>query len=65
MGHTVLAVVQGTPPDEGDEHPAGESFWKTLPIVASLAVVVMMGVWIPKPVAAVLHEALRFLGGSG
>jgi hydrogenase-4 component F len=64
MGHTVLAVVLGTPPDEGDEHPAGESFWKTLPIVASLAVVVMMGLWIPKPVAAVLHEALRFLGGS-
>jgi hydrogenase-4 component F len=62
MGHTVLAVVQGTPPEDAEGRDYRESLLKTLPIAASLAVVVLMGIWIPQPLAKLLHEAVRLLG---
>jgi hydrogenase-4 component F len=60
MGQTVLAVVQGNPPE--DDSGYRESLLKTLPIAASLAIVVMLGVWIPAPLARMLREAAQLLG---
>ena len=64
MGSTVFAVVQGNPPED----PAGTGFRdsasKTVPIFAALGLVLLMGIWIPAPVSALLHDAARFLGGS-
>lgn len=62
MGATVFAVVQGAPP-AGDERAIREPWLKTLPIAASLALVLLMGVWIPGPVSALLHDAARLMGG--
>lgn len=63
MGATVLAVVQGEPP-EGETHTIRESWLKTLPIAACLALVLLMGLWIPLPLSNLLHDAARLLGGS-
>lgn len=64
MGNTVLAVVLGTPPEDAERRPFRESVLNTLPIMASLALVLMMGVWIPDWVSNLLHAAARLLGGS-
>lgn len=61
MGHTVLAVVQGTPPEDAEGTDYRESLVKIVPIAASLAVVLMMGIWIPQPLVQLLHEAVRLL----
>ncbi len=63
MGATVLAVVQGPPP-EGETHRIRETWLKTAPIAASLALVLLMGIWIPRPVARLIHDAARLMGGS-
>lgn len=64
MGSTVLAVVQGVPPEDAEGRSFRESAFKTVPIIASLALVVMMGVWIPEWISTLLHAAARLLGGS-
>ena len=64
MGSAVLAVVQGVPPEDAEGRTFRESLFKTMPIVASLALVVMMGTWIPAPLSTLLHDAARLLGGS-
>jgi len=63
MGATVLAVVQGNPPDDVEGRGTRESWFTTAPMFASLALVVMMGTWIPKPVAALIANAVHLLGG--
>ncbi len=61
MGHTVLAVVQGAPPEDPESIGYRESPVKIVPIAASLAVVALMGIWIPQPLVNLLHEAARLL----
>jgi hydrogenase-4 component F len=64
MGSTVLAVVQGVPPEDTEGRSFRESAFKTVPIIVSLALVGMMGVWIPAWILTLLHAAARLLGGS-
>jgi hydrogenase-4 component F len=64
MGSTVLAVVQGVPPEDTEGKSYRESLFETIPIFVSLALVLMMGVWIPERVTHLLHAAARLLGGS-
>ena len=64
MGATVLAVVQGTPPEDLEGRSFSESLFKTLPMFVGLALVVMMGTWIPAPILALLDDATRMLGGT-
>lgn len=64
MGSSVLSVVQGTPPEDAEGRSFRESPFHTIPIVVSLALVVMMGVWIPSWITTLLHAAARLLGGS-
>jgi hydrogenase-4 component F len=64
MGATVLAVVQGTPPEDPEGRSYSESLFKVAPMFASLALVVMMGTWIPRPVLALIEDAARLLGGG-
>jgi hydrogenase-4 component F len=63
MGTTVLAVVQGEPSHEADTG-FRDSFLKTAPLVAALLLVLMMGVWIPKPLYSFVKEAAHLLEGS-
>lgn len=60
MGATVLAVVQGVPSEMSDTG-FRDSFWKTAPMFLSLGLVLMMGVWIPRPLYAFIEEAARTL----
>jgi hydrogenase-4 component F len=64
MGATVLAVVQGAPPEDLEGRSYRESLFKTAPILASLALVLVMGTWIPAPVTALLHDAACLLGAT-
>jgi hydrogenase-4 component F len=64
MGATVLAVVQGTPPEDPEGRSYRESLLEVAPMFASLALVVMMGTWIPGPVVALIRDAARLLGAG-
>ena len=63
MGATVLAVVQGVPSDTVDTG-FRDSFLKTAPMFISLALVLMMGVWIPKSLYKFVEQATYYLQGT-
>ena len=65
MGSTVLAVVQGDPPGawDGRERPAAERLQKLVPIVVLLALVLLLGLWVPQPLEAALWSAARLVEG--
>ena len=62
MGATVLTVVQGEPAPE--RAPARERFAKVAPIIALLALVLLLGIWIPAPLESALWSAARFIEGT-
>jgi hydrogenase-4 component F len=62
MGATVLAVVQGEPAAL-QTRPAGERVLKLAPIVALLALVLLLGVWVPASLESALWSASRFVEG--
>lgn len=64
MGSTVLAVVQGPISPAGGTTDFRDSFWKTAPILAALAMVVIMGVRIPAAVQTLVLEAAKTLEGA-
>ncbi len=61
MGSTVLGVVQGVP----GEKAAGNAYRDTLstggPILLCMALVLLLGLYIPPPLEALLRDAARFL----
>ncbi len=62
MGSTVLAVVQGEPPPPLPRaRPYRDTFLTVAPIVAFLGLVLMLGVFIPPPLAALLRDAAAFV----
>jgi hydrogenase-4 component F len=69
MGTTVLAVVQGAPPlapktgaeDEAQSKVFEDSISTGAPILLFLSLVLLMGVWIPPSVDALLREAAALL----
>jgi hydrogenase-4 component F len=63
MGATVLAVVQGDPP-EGRVQPSGERVQKLAPIAVLLVLVLVLGVWVPEPLESALWSAARFVEGE-
>jgi hydrogenase-4 component F len=64
MGSTVLAVVQGPVSPAGATTAFRDSFWKTVPLLVALAMVVIMGVWIPDLVMGLVVAAARMLEGA-
>jgi hydrogenase-4 component F len=61
MGRTVLTVVQGRPLIGSRPTPYRDGIFTVLPIVAAFGLVLMLGVYIPGPLNALLHDAVRFL----
>jgi hydrogenase-4 component F len=63
MGATVLSVVQGKPPD--DVPPGGyrDTFRTGAPVVLFLALVLLLGVYVPAPLRALLSDAAELLEG--
>jgi hydrogenase-4 component F len=64
MGATVLAVVQGEPAPDQAPGPTRERFAKVAPIIALLALVLLLGLWIPEPLEAALWSAARLIEGA-
>jgi hydrogenase-4 component F len=62
MGATVLRVVQGLPSRAIAERPPyPETFLTIAPPLCLLALVLMLGVYVPSPVNTLLHDAASFL----
>jgi hydrogenase-4 component F len=61
MGSTVLAVVQGTPPAEASKTPYRDSLQTGLPILVLMALVLLLGLYIPGPLDTLLRDAAASL----
>lgn len=64
MGQTVLKVVQGRAATDIPPTHYRDAWHTTAPIVALLALVLMLGVFIPEPLRGLLDDAVRFLGSK-
>ena len=63
MGSTVLAVVQGEPGPLPDRPTSNERFLTIAPSVFLLAIVLMLGVYVPAPLNNLLRVAAQSLEG--
>jgi hydrogenase-4 component F len=61
MARTVLTVVQGRPSAASRRTAYRDGILTGLPILASFAGVLLLGVYIPAPLNSLLHDAARFL----
>ncbi|HEV3119734.1 MAG TPA: proton-conducting transporter membrane subunit [Gemmataceae bacterium] len=61
MGPTVLAVAFGKPSAAAAAMPFREGFWIAAPILALMAMVVLLGLFIPSQLSGLLHDAAAFL----
>ena len=63
MSATVLPVVQGEPPRGLPPNEYRDSFLMVGPAIACLALVLLLGIYIPPPVNGLLQNAANFLEG--
>jgi hydrogenase-4 component F len=63
MGATVLAVVQGTPREDLPENGFHDSLGTVGPAVALLAMVVVLGSYLPPAMDRALHDAAAYIEG--
>jgi hydrogenase-4 component F len=61
MGATVLTVVQGNPPENLADNGYRDTVGMAGPAVLFMALVLLMGVYVPPPLASLLHEAAASL----
>jgi hydrogenase-4 component F len=61
MGATVLHVVQGEAPPQKDKSGFQDTIGTCAPIALLLAVVVLLGVYLPSPLLSLLHDAAAML----
>ena len=61
MGATVLAVVQGTPPESSPAQGYRDTVAMVAPIVMALLIVLLLGIYIPPPLETLLREAADYL----
>jgi hydrogenase-4 component F len=61
MGATVLKVVQGQPSFEARNTPYRDSFLTGAPVLGLLLLVLLVGLYIPEPLNALIRDAVEFL----
>ncbi|MCF7955075.1 MAG: hydrogenase [Phycisphaerae bacterium] len=61
MGVTVLKVVQGRVPAEARKTPYRDGLLTAAPIVVLMGVVLILGLYLPAPLVALLNDAVHFL----
>jgi len=61
MGRTVLTVVQGRPSAAAQRTSYRDGLLTGLPILASFGIVLLLGLYIPSPLRAMLREAMQSL----
>jgi hydrogenase-4 component F len=64
MGATVMTVVQGKPSERAASTTVRDTVWSVGPSVALLALVLMLGLYIPGPVDHLLRDAAASLEGG-
>jgi len=64
MASTVLPVVMGKVPDDIEKTPYTDTMHTVLPPLVLMGVVLMLGIWIPMPLQALITEAAGLLGGG-
>jgi hydrogenase-4 component F len=64
MGATVLAVVQGTPSEQALKRPFRDGLGSVGPSIVLMAIVLMLGVYIPRPVSSMVQDAAAALEPS-
>ncbi len=64
MGSAVVTIVQGTPSDRSIRTSFREELGTVAPILACLAVVLLLGLYLPPPLERLLREAAASLGGT-
>ncbi len=62
MGSTVLAVVQGEPSTRARQTPFHDRPLTILPPMVLMIATVVLGVYVPSPLRAMIDEAVRYLG---
>lgn len=61
MGATVLAVVQGEPPEQVTANGFHDTLGTCVPILIFMVLVLVMGLYIPPPLEELLRDAAAFL----
>jgi hydrogenase-4 component F len=64
IGATVLAVVQGQPPERTETNGFHDTFSTGAPILLFMALVLLLGLYIPPPLESLLREAAAFVEGK-
>ncbi len=64
MGATVLRIVQGAPPQGLVATAMGDSPLTAGPPLALLALVLVLGLWVPAPLRALVEAAAALVGGG-
>jgi hydrogenase-4 component F len=64
MGITVLKVVQGRVPQDIEASGYRDRFATVAPIFIFMAIVLLLGLYIPNPLDGMLREAARYLGNQ-
>jgi hydrogenase-4 component F len=61
MGKTVLKVVQGRAPVEVMDEPYRDGFLTIAPVFTLMAIVLLLGLYIPAPLNALVKDAVGYL----
>jgi len=61
MGGTVLAAVQGRPSSRSKLIPYRDSFLTGAPVAIFMALSLLLGLWIPAPLRALVDQAVHYL----
>jgi hydrogenase-4 component F len=61
MGKTVLKVVQGRAPIDEIAEPYRDGFLTIAPVLALMAIVLLLGLYIPEPIDALVKDAVSYL----
>ena len=61
MGRTVLPMVQGLPSPDAERTRYQDGLLTGLPVVISMAIVLLLGLHIPSPLEALLRDAAAYL----
>ena len=64
MGGPVLAVVLGAPSAQGKPTGFRDSFGTGAPVLLLMALVLLLGLYVPPPLEALLREAAAYLGAN-
>ncbi len=64
MSDTVLQVVFGTPSPQRVRTPYRDTLATTAPLIVALSLALVLGLWLPRPLQAMLDKATELLNGT-